>query len=144
MDQQQQESNAPLIDEQQSEAIDKLIGENPEQVLAKAPSYAPLDPAVEGEWRQVDVKNKPSGILWTDWTNGTGLITTQSSEETSKLREYITVNKMMDAPAGIAYTTASTVEGIELGEPMSGTLENAMIALNALVGEDNTSDESEQ
>lgn len=125
----------PLDPPPSQEEIDVLLKEHPNTILFAPPSYGPLDRDAEGSWMVVSEGKSPVAVVWTDWQNGAGVIPIKSSETASKLLRYFVVNKMMNAPAGIAFSSVAHVEGISVGEVVEGTLSTLTTEVYSLAKE---------
>lgn len=116
----------PEVEAPSDAEIDSLLRQNPPELMFAPPSYARMDRDTEGTWKIARDGSTPVAIVWTDWQEGAGVIPIRSSEVAAELLRYFVANKMMNAPAGIAFTSSSHLAGVTFDETEDGLLIGAM------------------
>lgn len=116
----------PIAEPPDDAVIDEVLKAHPNELLFVPPSYRRLDRDTDGSWRVVRDGTDPVAVVWTDWQDGAGVLPIKDSELAAKLLRYFVVNKMMNAPAGIAFTSSQHVEGASFDEVEDGPLVGAM------------------
>lgn len=125
-------NKAPQEDPPSDADFDALLKANPNEVLFAPPSYARLDRDAIGSWKVATENGDPVGIVWTDWQDAAGVIPIKRSEGANKLLRYFVTNKMMNAPAGIAFSSSDHIEGLKFEAVDEGELQGAMYEANRL------------
>lgn len=95
--------------------------------------YAEYSEDQEGEWKYLISEGNPIAVVWTNWTDGTGIMWTETTPIVLDIFKKLVVMKKMGETAGVAYTMLDTIQGTEFSEPETGTLSGATAAFEKLV-----------